>query len=354
MSADAPTTGALDAPVAVCVPVRDEARRLPALVGALAAQANAGDFRLCLVFDGDEPLLRTRVARMARADGLALVCRSIARGRTPNAGRARRAALALGLEAVAGRSDALLLTTDADSVPASDWIAASRAALAEVDVVAGYVRRDNRPALPVRDRLEAYLERLYDLERELDPITYEPPRSHPGIGGASLGFRADVYCALGGFSERPYEEDLEIVAAARRAGYRLRRDRAVRVTTSSRLFGRARCGLADDLRGQRAAHDLPRVEHPVEAVARYRRSAAARRAFLAGASDAELTELAATLELTHDELRRAALAAPSADAFALAVVPPAATPRDVDLATAEIELARLAGDDQPEIARVCP
>lgn len=345
--------GALEAPVAVCVPVRDEARRLPALVAALAAQTDAGDFRLCLVFDGDEPLLRTRVSHEARVKGLALACRSIARGRTPNAGRARRAALALGLEAVAGRSDALLLTTDADSVPAPDWIATSQAALAEADVVAGYVRRDNRPPLPIRDRLEAYLERLYDLERELDPIAYEPPRSHPGIGGASLGFRSDVYRALGGFSERPYEEDLEIVDAARRAGYRLRRDRAVRVTTSSRLFGRARCGLADDLRGQRAANELPRVEHPVDAVARYRCSAAARRAFLAGASDAELTELATVLDVAHDELRRAVAAAPSADAFTLAVVSSAAEPRDVDLATAEIELARLIGDNEQESARAC-
>lgn len=336
------------------MPVRDEARRLPALVAALARQTRAGGYALCLVFDGDEPALRTRVAREARAAGLALHCRAMARSPTPNAGRARRAALALGLEIVGDHPAALVLTTDADSVPANDWIAASRAALAEVDLVAGYVRRDNRPALPIRDRLEAYQERLYDLERELDPIEYEPPRSHPGVGGASLGFRAGVYRALGGFSERPFEEDLEIVDVARRAGYRLRRDRAVRVTTSSRLCGRARCGLADDLRGQRAAVDLPQVEHPADAVARYRRSAIARRAFLAGAGDADLLELAAVLDCALPDLRRAAATAPSADAFALAVVPPASEPRYIDLASAEVELARLAPDDEQEIARACP
>ena len=347
-------SSALDAPVAVCVPVRDEQRRLPILVDALAAQIDAGNFSLCLVFDGDEPLLRDRIARRARAQGLALSCRSIARGRAPNAGRARRAALALGLESLPGCSGALLLTTDADSVPAADWVAANRRALAEVDVVAGYVRRDNRPALPVRKRLEDYLERLYDVERALDPIDYEPPPSHPGIGGASLGFRADVYCAIGGFSEQPFEEDRAIVDTARRAGYRLRRDRAVRVTTSSRLFGRAHRGLADELRNQRAANALPRVEHPADAVARYRRSAAARQVFLAGADPARLAELATFLGCTRSELRDAAATAPSADAFAMAVVRPATEARDVDLATAEIELARLTSEDEPEIVRACP
>lgn len=332
------------------MPVRDEARRLPALVAALAAQIDAGDFMLCLVFDGDEPMLRKRVARRARAAGLSLVCRSIARHRTPNAGRARRAAAALALEMLGHRTDGLVLTTDADSVPAPDWIAASRTALADVDVVAGYVRRDNRPPLPARDRFEAYLEQLYDLERTLDPIAYEPPPSHPGIGGASLGFRAEVYRELGGFSERPYEEDLAVVDAARRAGYRLRRDRAVRVTTSSRLFGRARSGLADDLRGQRAARELPRVEHPADASARYRRSAAARALFLGGGSEAELIELAAQLDYPLADLRRVAATAPSADAFALAVVPPPSAPRDVDLATAEIELTRLLDQHEPTMS----
>ncbi|WP_156962367.1 glycosyltransferase [Salinisphaera hydrothermalis] len=350
MSRVLPMPSAASAPVVVCVPVRDEARRLPALVAALAAQMDAGEFELCLVFDGDEPALRERVVRKARAAGLALVCRHIARGRAPNAGRARRAAAALGLEMLGDRSDALLLTTDADSIPAPDWIAASRAALAEVDVVAGYVRRDNRPPLPIRDRLEAYLERLYALERELDPIAYEPAPSHPGVGGASLGFRADVYRALGGFGEHPFEEDLAIVDAARRAGYRLRRDRAVRVTTSSRLFGRARSGLADDLRGQRAARELPRVEHPADASARYRRSAAARALFLAGASEAELIELAAHLDYPLADLRRVAATAPSADAFALALVPPPIAPRDVDLATAEIELTRLLDQHEPTMS----
>lgn len=325
--------------VAVCVPVRDERRRLPALLQALANQTEVSSFHVCLLFDGPQPVSQELAETIAHGAGFTLVCKSILRAEQPNAGRARRAALALGLAAINFDPGALLLTTDADTVPAADWIAASIRALKDADLVAGHIRRAAAYRMPERQRLEHYLERLYVLERTIDPIDYDPLPSHPSIGGASLGFRAGVYRALGGIDAWANKEDVLFVAAARKAGYRLRRDRSVRVTTSSRLAGRASHGLAEELRQIHAVTAAPRVEHPDDSLARYRQSAAARLAYNSGCP-AALEALVSAYDMDLARVHAAVARAASADAFTLAMAASAPADQDTDLAEAEQILAQ--------------
>ncbi|NHN21588.1 glycosyltransferase, partial [Bacillus amyloliquefaciens] len=65
---------------------------------------------------------------------------AVTRGAAANAGIARHAAMALGMAAWGG-DDTLLLTTDADSWPGTDWLNVTVAALDEADLVAGNVLR---------------------------------------------------------------------------------------------------------------------------------------------------------------------------------------------------------------------
>lgn len=328
--------------VAVCVPVRDERRRLPALLAALRRQTGCErQFAACFLFDGADRVSEARAHDAALGAPFRVYTRTLARARIANAGRARRAALALGMQTLAGAPDAVLLTTDADTVPADDWVAANLASLREIDVVAGRIRRAHPRRLATRYRLERYLDRLRHLQRILDPISYDPAPSHWSVGGASLGFRAQAYQAIGGFEDCASDEDARIVMKARRAGFRVRHDRHVRVTTSSRRRGRAAGGLADELARAGTDNCLPRVEDPVDAVRKYANEAAARRFFGQASCQSACDELAQRLAIPASRIRALAQRAPTAEAFTMLVVPPAVDARSVDLAEAEVRLAEL-------------
>ena len=125
----------------------------------------------------------------------------------PNAGRARRAVMAAAFDAYHGSADLRLLTTDADSVVAADWLLSHEAAFDSADLVAGYVKR--LPGLPneLRDTLEAYLERLHQVRRTVDPIHYDAPQTHPYTSGASLGVTGGAYERIGGMPALATGED---------------------------------------------------------------------------------------------------------------------------------------------------
>ena len=310
-------------PVAICVPLRNEARNLPGLMAALSAQRRDPADRpiVALLLDGCTDASAAIAATMAdRFPDLDLHIGTLPRQDAPHAGRARAAALALGLAALGG-DDGLLLTTDADTRPASDWIAATRRALAHADLVCGRVLRRDLAREPWRLAMETYLERLHTVRRTIDPIVHDPLPGHPHMGGASLALPAAIYRAVGGVPDLASGEDRALVFAVRRAGYRVRHDPAVRVRTSGRIRGRAEGGLADALRdGRRAAEAgvATLVEHPDDAVARYRAQARVRAAWRAGRD-----------------------AAPSADAQVMMDVPDRpAESRPVPLAVASVLLAQ--------------
>ncbi|ERJ19394.1 Glycosyl transferase group 2 family protein [Salinisphaera shabanensis E1L3A] len=339
--------------VAICVPVRDEFESLPALLESFAQQSVSRDcFIVCLLFDGCADGGETYVQARQPLLDYTLVTARIERQSQASAGRARRAAMALGAQTLAGTRQPgdieLLLSTDADSIPAPDWVEASIKALREADVVAGYIERPDAPATDMHRRVEHYWERLRCLQRTVDPLGHDPAPSHPSQGGASLGFRADIYAALGGFDEVATHEDVRLVTAAREAGHRVRHDRAVRVATSSRVTGRAVDGLADTLRARQATCDMPAVLNPDAALERYRRGAQARRAFHDLEDDTIAFALAERIGRPVNELRTLADDCTSAESFVMRVVPEPTNGEELALDTAEQRLALL------ETAHGCP
>ena len=330
--------------IAVAVPVRDEQRRLPALLVAIQTQAGLrlDTVSLCLLFDGCEDGGFDIIGSTARQYSFNIVCELVPRSFPPNAGRARRRAMDLAFRTLREPAESVFLTTDADTVPDPDWCANSRASLETTDIVAGRIHRENRLLDDARSQLEACLERIHRLRRSIDPLPWEDQSAtHGSVGGASLGFTAECYRELGGFSELAAGEDGDIVARARRAGFRVRQDPCVNVTTSSRLNGRALGGLACELR-RSAENQRTCFTDPVPALAYYRLQAAARRGFeIAASDDAELIELAEALALPRSRVLREARLAPNAEAFVHRVLPDDCEFPQLPLASVEMRLGAL-------------
>ena len=133
-----------------------------------------------------------------------------------------------------------IANTDADSAVPPNWIVAQcDLAAAGADVFIGTVRPD-----------------FSDLSRRhqrhwLRTHSSGTPNGH--VHGASLGIRADVYVAAGGFGSVDEHEDVELVQRCRLLGARVRASDSAEVLTSGRLVGRTPGGYADYLRVQAEA-----------------------------------------------------------------------------------------------------
>lgn len=324
--------------IAICIPARDEAERLPRLFDALErliVPADASVF-VSLLLDGCEDT-SAALAAIYRARSRHRVSVTSVDRETSNAGRARDRAMRCGIDA-AGR-DAILLTTDADSVPAHDWLIAMVAGLDHADLVTGDVVRTGHGAMPEQDRIEEYYARLFTLRRQVDPVPWEAPQTHHHASGANMALRATTYLAMGGFAQVERGEDARLVDDAARAGLRVRRDAASVVQTSDRRIGRARGGLATVLREiDRRGLDGVSVAHPADQLWQYRMQGLARASFAVTAFE----PLAARLGLTHDHVIGVARDCPNAEAFAMRVVPvPPGGMRHVPFVTAEATLGVL-------------
>ena len=227
--------------VGVVVPAHDEEELLADCLDGLRAAAG-------VVRD------RARVAVLVVAD--ACTDRTEAIARRHHVGVRRVAARNVGRARAAGAATLLarrtppvwLATTDADSVVPRDWLAAQLAARdAGVDAWVGTVAVTDWAGLPhpVRHHYRA----AYD-------AGVRPGDAHGHVHGANLGIGADAYRAIGGFPPRATAEDVALVAALDRAGYRVVRDRANPVVTSARTVGRAPDGFAGHLRTL-ARHVMP-------------------------------------------------------------------------------------------------
>jgi GT2 family glycosyltransferase len=117
---------------------------------------------------------------------------------------------------------AVILSTDADAVPNSNWVEAN---LYEVergaDLVGGYIVGD-----PVEEELlgPGFIRRasrhlrhlkLVDCLRAIvDPVSHDPWPRHNDHTGASLAVKSDVYGRIGGIPEIACHEDIAFVAKA--------------------------------------------------------------------------------------------------------------------------------------------
>lgn len=148
-----------------------------------------------------------------------------------------------------------ILTTDADTQVASNWLACNVQELSRgADAVGGRILMRKRESTSLNQATQAmqiaddrYRRLVAWLEDFCDPQTHDPwPRHHQHFAG-SLAIRAEVYDAIGGMPDVPALEDMAFFEILRRNDMRFRHSPLVRVFTSARLAGRTNIGLASQL-----------------------------------------------------------------------------------------------------------
>jgi hypothetical protein len=248
----------------VAIPVRDEEQRLPACLRALAQQRDQLGQPIppalvrVAVFANN---CTDRSASLARNLGASwrLDIRVVEASLPPSAahaGNARRGAMDIAEAWLVegGEKDGVILTTDADSQVAPNWIAQNLAAFeAGAEAVLGRIDLDEEgaflpEALHRRGGLEDTYERLLtELSWLLDPLEHNPWPHHATISGASLGVTRAAYCRVGRLPRVPLGEDKALIGLLSRQDARIRYCSTAHVITSGRIHGRAPGGVADTL-----------------------------------------------------------------------------------------------------------
>jgi glycosyl transferase family 2 len=274
----------------VAIPARDEAGSIGPCLSALAHPVGLDGKRLDGAAFGVVLLLnncRDATAEIARDFSRRLpyqvrILLIELPDQQAHAGGARRFAMDAAADWVleAKRADGYLLTTDADTRVAPDWIVRQHVAFAKgADVVAGMVYDDPTEfrRLPTklrwRGRLEArYTWLLTEIEARLDPDPDDPWPRHAMAPGASLGVRLSWYRRVGGVPMLACGEDRTLVSRLSAAGARVRHCLQTRVITSCRLEGRAAGGAADTMRQRIAERESfcdAGLEPALDAMRRY-------------------------------------------------------------------------------------
>ena len=231
----------------VVVPARDEERLIEGCLEAIAGQTvTPCAFETIVVADG----CRDRTAEVARAAARRLGLRlTVLEGPGAGPGPARR----LGMDAAADRLHSLglgrglIATTDADSIPAPDWLERQLDHLAQgANVVAGLIELDDEDARALPNGV-LRRRRLESERRMATIVAADPTAAHHHFAGASLGVTADTYRRVGGLGPGRALEDRRFAEALAEHGVSILRAGDVRVRTSGRTGGRADRGLSVDL-----------------------------------------------------------------------------------------------------------
>jgi glucosyl-3-phosphoglycerate synthase len=231
----------------VVIPARDEERRIGGCLEALANQtASRDEFETLVVLDACRDDTARVVDEVSAALGLTV--RTLA-GPGSGAGAARQ----VGMDAACDRllelgcPDGLIACTDADSLPAPDWLERQLAHVAAgARAIAGLIELDGDeaaelPATVLNRRDRDASARLGRVRR------VEPEAGHHHFAGASLGVTADTYRAVGGIEPLVALEDAGFAVRLTQHGVPILRASDVKVRTSARADGRAVRGLSVDL-----------------------------------------------------------------------------------------------------------
>ncbi len=258
----------------VIVPARNEEATLPAALDALAAQVDVhgqpladDSFEIILLLnnctDGSAAVSRRWQHEHPR------VTLHIAERTLPpqdaHIGMARRLLLDTAWCRLIGQTANVcgMLSTDADTLVAPNWIAGNLRALEKgADAVGGMIclPEEEVAALPPGAR-EAYRrDRRYEalvaeLEDLLDPQAGGPWPRHLQHVGASLACTPAAYARTGGLPVRRTLEDVAFVDALRRIDARVRHEPSITVSTSARLSGRVEVGLSAQLETWQRMHE---------------------------------------------------------------------------------------------------
>ncbi len=279
----------------VIVPARDEAGHIERALEALCDQRTPGgrprdprDYETIVFANNCRDETATLVRRFAARRPAHIVhCARADLGADAHVGVARRLVMQAAARRliVAGRAEGFVLSTDADTVVAPDWLDATEAEM-RCDAVMGrvYVAPADRHALaPGAADLYvwdlAYRRAVARVEAALDPLAWDPGPRHAMQFAASMAVRAGKYVQAGGLPALPRGEDTALYSALVRIDARVRHSLRVRVATSPRAVGRVDGGFANFIR---LLHDASGpeawlVEHPAETLHHIRARAALRR-----------------------------------------------------------------------------
>ena len=269
----------------IAIPARDEAERIAKALHAFVGQRRLDGapfdpdaYEVLVLANGcvdDTAAVVERCAARAPRHAMYVVRCDANAPESRHVGAARRAvmdAAAARMLALAG-ADRAVLTTDADTVVAPDWVAQNLAALRGADVVAGRVVPDpvECAALPgaVRAQLgdkTAYEFALAALESALDPLPHDPWPRHWQRCGPSLALRASTYARVGGLPPHACLEDFALYRALLSIDARVRHSTRVRATTSLRVAGCVAGGFGSEVAAMAAmarAGVTALVEHPL-------------------------------------------------------------------------------------------
>jgi glycosyltransferase involved in cell wall biosynthesis len=306
--------------VVVVIPVKDEAAWLEPCLTALIHQRDAA-FDEILVFINNSTDRSAAIASgVAASSAVPILIRDVVLpSDQAHAGGARR--LAMQWAAARAGEHGILLTTDADGMVCSDWLAVNLAALSGgVDAVAGRARIDPRdeaslpPALIEADAQECHYAALLDeIDAHIDPDPFDPLPRHDEHSGASIAVTVAAWARAGGIPDVHSSEDRAFFTALRRIDARVRHLNEAVVTVSGRTEGRAAGGMADTIRRRMVATDAfldSRLEPALAAIARVGFRRRFRLLWSQGtfAAPREIQRLASGLELPAANVHGAILA----------------------------------------------
>ena len=241
-------------PIVVAIPVHNEAETIEDCLTALAAQNHQHPFEVVALLNNcSDDTARIAHDLASRLPYELHVQKYWMDPSEINAGVARRLATQYALS-LAGENG-IILTTDADSKVATNWIAANIAAIdAGADVVAGMAVLDDHDAETLPERLllddakeETFGTLLDEIDWLLDPDAADPWPRHTQHSGASIAVRARFLALAGGVPAIPLGEDRRLFTRLHRIDARIRHATEVTVTVSGRAVGRAKGGMADTI-----------------------------------------------------------------------------------------------------------
>ncbi|WP_394649579.1 glycosyltransferase [uncultured Deinococcus sp.] len=305
----------------VAIPARDEAAGIARTLRALGAQVGPDGSPLrgftVLVLANNCRDDTARLAREAAPPGLRVQVTEVTLP-PEQAGVVAARRLALDHAAALAGEDGVIVSTDADTRPAPQWLCALLRALGTgADAAAGRILLEpaQRAALPAAARRthlidSAYRQAVAEVHARLDPVAHDPWPRHWQHFGASLALRVRAYRAVGGVPEVRHLEDVALVGALRRVDLHVRHTPQARAWTSARLSGRVPVGLSTQLTQWAQAGGGWTVPGAAETLALARAEAALRGAWHAGCP-ADLPTFLPALWLSGSAELRAALSAPT-------------------------------------------
>ncbi|MDF1707650.1 MAG: glycosyltransferase family A protein [Paracoccaceae bacterium] len=273
--------------VAVIVPARNESRRIQtcllALADAIDCVPETVGVIVCVNDTQDDTASRSIAILQMR--GIShLVLDMEFPGGTGGVARVRDMGCKLS-QRIAGQP-AVVMTTDADSRVAPDWVKANLEALEAADLVFGTVIPDPEELSQLAPHLARlgtgerdYMQAAVRLVAMLDPVPHDPEPAHLSPAGASVALWVSALNQLGSIAWDGVSEGRALAARAEEMDLRIRHAAGPRVVTSCRLKGRTKGGMACTLRDRCAEVDPwcdAFLEPALAMIARYRAKGALR------------------------------------------------------------------------------